>query len=156
KGFTITKLVTECFRADKGREDKALYDTFKAIRDRLAWNVEVKHPVTPDEMLTSGTDDAKTSFLKARLDEALHELKVLFDGDCARAQALQGWTNVFHTELLTERLGCVGKARAASGPGILSSGLLKSRGSAVVGEPVREDGGGRYAYYFRPLCLVDS
>lgn len=145
KGFTITKLVTECFKPDKAREDKAIYDTFKAIRDRLFWNLEVKHPVTPDEMLTSGSDDSKTSFLKAKLDEALEELKILFDSDCTRAQALKAWGNVFHTKFFSERLETVDRTHVSSAAAILTSGLLKSRGSSVVGEPVRKDGGGRYA-----------
>jgi len=34
-GFGITKLVTECFRPNAEREDKALHNTMKAIRDRL-------------------------------------------------------------------------------------------------------------------------
>ncbi len=34
-GFGITKLVTECYKADVDREDKALRDTMEAIRNRL-------------------------------------------------------------------------------------------------------------------------
>jgi hypothetical protein len=34
-GFGITKLVTECYCASGNREDAALHDTMKAIRDRL-------------------------------------------------------------------------------------------------------------------------
>jgi hypothetical protein len=144
KGFTITKLVTECFRADKDREDRALYNTLKAIRDRLFWNLEVNHPVTPNEKLTSGSDDAKTSFLKARLDEALEGLEILFQSNCTRTQALHAWDTVFNTQFFSERLEAEKSIRGA-GPAILTSGLLKSRSAAVVGEPVQKDGGGRYA-----------
>jgi cyclic GMP-AMP synthase DncV-like protein len=35
-GFGITKLVTECFRGSATREDEALVNTLRAIRDRLA------------------------------------------------------------------------------------------------------------------------
>jgi hypothetical protein len=123
----------------------AVYDTFKAIRDRLAFNLEVKHPVTPNENLTSGPDDAKTSFLKARLDEALEDLKVLFASDCTRAKALKAWDAVFNTTFFSDRLESTEKSSQAAALAILTSGLLKSRGSVVVGEPVRKDGGGRYA-----------
>jgi hypothetical protein len=47
-GFGITKLVTECFRGDASREDKALYDTMKVIRDRLKGNLVVQHPTGRD------------------------------------------------------------------------------------------------------------
>lgn len=53
-GFCITKLVTDCFRGDTTREDRALYDTMKAVRDRLNQNLEVDHPVTPGETITKG------------------------------------------------------------------------------------------------------
>jgi hypothetical protein len=144
KGFTITALAVECFKPNSSREDQALYDTMKAIRDRLSWNKEVKHPVTPDEMLTTGSDDTKTSFLKAKLDEALEALQVLLRNDCTREQALKAWDKAFNTEYFSAR-EATEKARAAGAPAILSAGLLKSRSGAVVGEPVRKDGGGRYA-----------
>lgn len=145
KGFTVTKLVTECFKPNSSREDQSLYDSMKAIRDRLSWNLEVKHPVTPDEMLTSGSDDSKISFLKEKLDEALETLNILFDQDCTRDQALNAWDKVFNTEYFSVRADETKKARATGAPAILSAGLLKSRGSAVAGEPVRKDGAGRYA-----------
>src|SRR5882724_11261508 len=48
-GFGITKLVTECFRGNAGREDEALLNTIRAIRDRLDRDLVIKHPVTPNE-----------------------------------------------------------------------------------------------------------
>ena len=66
-GFTITALVVECYRARAGRDDQALYDTMVAIRDRLKWSLEVKHPVVQGELLARW-DDAKTKFLCERLD----------------------------------------------------------------------------------------
>lgn len=145
KGFTITKLVTECFKADKAREDAALYNTMKAIRDRLLWNLEVQHPVTPGEKLTSGYDDSKTSFLKDKLDEALETLKILFKKECTRAEALKAWDKVFSTDYFSCQSDDAKKARSEGAPAILSTGLLKGRAAAIVGEPVRKDGGGRYA-----------
>lgn len=44
-GFGISVLTTEKFRAND-REDRALYNTMLAIRDRLDWNLEIGHPVT--------------------------------------------------------------------------------------------------------------
>ncbi len=61
-GFGITKLVTERFHSSADREDEALYYTMKGIRDRLQFDLVVKHPVTPGATITKGADDAKARF----------------------------------------------------------------------------------------------
>jgi hypothetical protein len=102
-GFGITKLVTECYRRDAVREDTALYETMKAIRDRLKWNLVVKHPVTPNETITSGTDDARARFLRDRLTETIDNLAPLFEWDCSRTKALKCWDKVFATTYFSDR-----------------------------------------------------
>jgi hypothetical protein len=102
-GFGITKLVTESFRGDAEREDKALYMTMKAIRDRLNWNLVVKHPVTPNETITSGNDDARARFLREKLTEALDNLAPLFESNCTRTKALKCWDKVFSTTFFSNR-----------------------------------------------------
>lgn len=111
-GFGITKLVTECFRGDASREDKSLYDTMKAIRDRLNWNLVVAHPVTPNETITSGTDDARARFLRERLGEAIDALAPLFEHGCTRKQALKCWDKLFATSFFGEREEARAKAAA--------------------------------------------
>lgn len=102
-GFAITKLVTECFRGDIWREDRALYDTMKAIRDRLSWNLVVEHPVTPNETITNGTDDPRARFLRARLTDAIDMLAPLFEHDCTRTKALKCWDKVYSTTFFSDR-----------------------------------------------------
>lgn len=102
-GFGITKLVTECFRGDIWREDRALYDTMKAIRDRLNWNLVVEHPVTPNETITKGTDDPRARFLRARLTDAIDTLAPLFELDCTRTKALKCWDKVYATSFFSDR-----------------------------------------------------
>lgn len=102
-GFGITKLVTECFRGDIWREDRALYDTMKAIRDRLNWNLVVEHPVTPNETITKGTDDPRARFLRARLTDAIDMLAPLFEHDCTRTKALKCWDKVYATTFFSDR-----------------------------------------------------
>jgi hypothetical protein len=111
-GFGITKLVTECFRGNADREDEALYYTMKAIRDRLKWNLVVDHPVTPNETITSGTEDSRARFLRERLSEAIDNLAPLFETDCTRSKALKCWDKVFATTYFSERNGL--KAQASS------------------------------------------
>lgn len=102
-GFGITKLVTECFQGDIWREDRALYDTMKAIRDRLNWNLVVEHPVTPNEAITKGTDDPRARFLRARLTDAIDTLAPLFEHDCTRTKALKCWDKVYATTFFSDR-----------------------------------------------------
>ena len=102
-GFGVTKLVTERFHGDVTREDKSLYETMKAIRDRLNWNLEVAHPVTPNETITSGPTDARARFLREKLTEAIDNLSPLFEADCTRAKALKCWDKVFATTYFSDR-----------------------------------------------------
>jgi hypothetical protein len=103
-GFGITKLVTECFRGNAAREDAALHDTMKAIRDRLNLNLVVAHPVTPNVTITRGTDDARARFLRDKLTEAINTLAPLFESACVRQKALKCWDTVFATTFFSERL----------------------------------------------------
>jgi len=102
-GFGITALVVECYRTNLSREDTALYETMKAIRDRLSWNVVVKHPVTPNETITKGDDDATAKFLRDRLTDAIDTLDPLFDPHCLRKKALKCWDKVFATTFFSDR-----------------------------------------------------
>lgn len=143
-GFGITKLVTERYRGNASREDSSLYDTMKAIRDRLNLDLVVTHPVTPNEAITNGSDDAKAKFLRDKLSDALRWLDPLFKPDCDRKQALKCWDDVFDTTYFSERLDT--NEDAASGMGAFSSGLFQQAGrSTSAREAVHKEGGGRYA-----------
>jgi hypothetical protein len=143
-GFGITALVAECFRRDVAREDVALYETLKTIKDRLDWNLEVKHPVTPGDTITNGSDDAKARFLRERLKDALPWLKPLLADDCTRKDAMKCWDTFFSTDFFSRRYEA--EARGDSGGSVLTAGIIKADGaSAEVQGAVRKEGGGRYA-----------
>lgn len=156
-GFMITTLIVdECYRPNADREDKALYDTMVAMRNRLNWNLEIKHPTVEGEMLTSGPNDAQTKFLREKLDWAIAKLGVLFDSDCTREQALKAWDKVFNTTFFSECLeeedaveqkgeGAGVAVAAALGVGVAASLLIKRAERAAAEEPVDKRGGGRYA-----------
>jgi hypothetical protein len=112
-GFGITKLVTECFHGNVIREDKALYETMKAMRDRLQLSLVVSHPVTPHETITTGTDDARARFLRDRLSEAVDILAPLFEHDCTRKKALKCWDKVYATTFFSDREERIAKAAAS-------------------------------------------
>jgi len=145
-GFGITKLVTECFGSNADREDKALRDTITAIRDRLNGNLVVKHPVTPNDTITKGSDDARAKLLRDNLSGALKKLEPLDKSDCSRKEALKCWDAVFSTTFFSDRLADDDEAASAHVPAPFSSGLLKSGATTGIGRAaVNKQGGGRYA-----------
>ena len=141
-GFGITILTTEKFRTND-REDRALYDTMVAIRDRLNWNLVVAHPVTPGDTITNGSDDAKARCFREKLTEAIDTLAPLFDTDCTREKALKYWDKVFATTFFSERLEDEQRASLLA-PAIISSAALLGATSAAA-SAVSSAGGGRHA-----------
>lgn len=141
-GFGITVLTAERFHADD-REDRALYDTMVAIRNRLNGNLEIAHPVTPGDTITSGADDAKARSFREKLTEAIDTLAPLFEANCTREKALKCWDKVFATTFFSERLEEEQRAAVAA-PAILSSAVLLGS-TAAAGAAVSSAGGGRHA-----------
>jgi hypothetical protein len=141
-GFGITVLTTERFRVND-REDRALYDTMVAVRDRLNWNLQVAHPVTPGDYITSVSDDAKARSFREKLTEAIDTLQPLFDADCTREKALKCWDKVFATTFFSERLEEEQRAALAA-PAIIGSAALLSA-TAGAASAVSSAGGGRHA-----------
>ena len=101
-GFIISVLVVENYVADD-RDDVSLYETMKAIYNRLNWDLEVANPVR-DEMLTKGVDDPRTKFLREKLGETLNHLEILFDSECTRLEALKAWNKVFQHKFWMDRI----------------------------------------------------
>ncbi len=141
-GFGISVLVTERFRQNE-REDRALYDTMVAIRDRLTRDLEVAHPVTRGDYITSGPDDARARCFRDKLTEAVDTLQPLFEPDCTRKRALKCWDKVFATTFFSERLEEEDRTATAA-PAIISSAALLGSTSAAAAA-VSSAGGGRHA-----------
>lgn len=141
-GFGISVLVIERFQQND-REDRALYDTMVAIRDRLNWNLEVAHPVTPNDYVTSGPDDARARCFRDKLIEAIDALQPLFKSDCTRERALNCWDKVFATTFFSERLENEQRG-AVTSPAIIGSAALLSSASTGAAA-VSSAGGGRHA-----------
>jgi len=141
-GFGISVLTTERFCANE-REDRALYDTMVAIRDRLSSDLQIAHPVTPNDYITSGLDDARARCFREKLTEAINNLEPLFDADCTRERALKCWDKVFATTFFSERLEDEQRASVAGSAVIGSATLLSS--TAAAADAVNSAGGGRHA-----------
>ena len=141
-GFGISVLVVECFR-HREREDRALYDTMVAIRDRLNWNPEVAHPVTPGDYITSGVDDARARSFRDKLTDAIDALQPLFDANCTRERALKCWDKVFATTFFSERLEDEKRGSLVAPAIVTSAAVLSSTATAAAA--VSSAGGGRHA-----------
>ena len=143
--------MAEKYQCYSDRHDKALHDTMKAIRDRLNGSERVEHPVTPNETITSHSEesyweDPKAAFLRDKLTEALGKMDRLFAADCTHKEALQCWDRVFGTTYFVDGYKEDETRASASpaAPAVLSSGLLIRQGSSALGA-VRKEGGGRHA-----------
>lgn len=141
-GFGISVLTTERFRCND-REDLALYDTMVAIRDRLNYDLQVAHPVTPGDFITGGPDDARARCFRDKLTEAIDNLQPLFEANCTRERALKCWDKVFATTFFSERLEEEQRAAIATPAIITSAGLLSQTAAAAAA--VSSAGGGRHA-----------
>ena len=141
-GFGISVLVVECYR-DNNREDRVLYDTMVAIRNRLQWNLEVAHPVTPGEHITDGVDDAKARSFRDKLTDAIDTLQPLFESDCTREKALKCWDKVFATTFFSKRFEDEQRASVVA-PAVITSASLLTATSAAAGA-ISSAGGGRHA-----------
>ena len=139
-GFMITTLlVNECYRSSVEREDEALYSTMVAMRDRLNNNLEINHPTVQGEKLAK-CNDAKTRFLREKLNRAINELQVLFEQDCTREKALKAWDKVFNTDFFSSRLEDSDNEEETSNNG---GGI--TLGTHTPDRFVEKHGGGRYA-----------
>ena len=124
----------------------ALYATMKAIKDRLDWDLEVEHPVTPDTTITKNGDDPRARVFREKLGDALESLKPLLDSKCERDVALKCWDRVFFTKYFSGRIDDDdGKGRSTSAMRPFEIGIVRSSGSNETRPAVRKDGDGRYA-----------
>jgi hypothetical protein len=131
--------------------DETILQTMKAIRDRLKWDLEVAHPVTPNDKLSKGTDDPKIAFFRDKLSDAIEWLKPLESSDCTKADALGAWDKVFNTNYFSDRdvseeAAPTTKSASWIGPVVASAAILGTiSAEAAKSRPVNKSGSNRYA-----------
>jgi len=107
-GFIISVLVDEKYVAKAGRDDEALYETLKAIRNRLSWNKQVKNPVNGD--LISEGKESQLEAMHDELDKVLKEiLNVLENASCTHEQAMKAWSKFFNDDFFKEQIADASK-----------------------------------------------
>ncbi len=101
-GFGITKLVVDCYRPDVGRDDRALYETLRAIQMRLHTDPLIVHPVLPGEWICPPPENAKVRYLRDQLDGNLARLAPV-SGTLSRDATLAYWDQFFRTDFFEGR-----------------------------------------------------
>lgn len=134
-GICMTKLVVDHFIESTGRDDEALYETWKAIHQALSRSQRIAHPVQTDTNLAEA-GNPEVLFFRDRLGEALKTLDVMNADGCTRTQARQAWDQVFDTSFFADQPG---KDDSKNGTKKLAPFVNKSSG-----EERREDNGGRF------------
>ena len=103
-GFIISVLVDECYVPKEGRDDEALYETLKAIRNRIFWNKQVYNPVN-GELISEGKE-ARIQKMYDELDRALNEILYIFeDLNCSHEDAMKAWSKFFNDDFFKEQIG---------------------------------------------------
>ncbi len=122
-GICISKLVVEYIVTVAERDDDALRNTWKAIKARLDFTLQITHPVLQGKNLAE-SDDEGVRFFRDRLAEALKKLEVLDEPGCTREKALKAWDSVFNTSYFSDRLGTnQAAAKSLLQPAVAAMGL---------------------------------
>lgn len=130
-GIVITKLVSDHFVGSDQRDDEALLETWKSIKNQLDWSTQVEHPVNATKLAEAG--NAKVRFFRDKLGWAIQKLTVVED-DCTRGEARQAWDEVFDSTYFQKLPEPALKAEASRAFFIASSDRAD----------VRNDGNGRF------------
>jgi hypothetical protein len=125
-GFAISRLVSDEFVEAKDRDDIALRDTMRKIKDRLVWNSAVRHPTLNEDILAQGS--TKAVFLRKKFEDKLGFLDVLYEVDCSHEDAMAAWDRVFYSDWFRaqpepdsdDELG-----RKTSGPAVVKRGQTR-------------------------------
>ena len=102
-GFALTILVCECFHPHLGRDDVSFYNTLCNIYHRLNQRLDIWHPKTPNTLVNSGMDDAKTRNFRDNLRDNLKVLgDIVIPDECEEHEAAGAWGAFFATEYFIE------------------------------------------------------
>ena len=102
-GFALTILVCECFHPHLGRDDISFYNTLCNIYHRLNQRLDIWHPKTPNTLVNSGADDAKTRNLRDNLRDNLKVLgEIVIPDECEEHEAAGAWGAFFGVNYFVE------------------------------------------------------
>ena len=122
-GICLSKLVVDYFVGIAGRDDDAVRETWKAVKNKLDVTFEIDHPVLQGKTL-SAWDDEGVSFFRVCLVDSLKRLEVLDEDECSREKVRKAWDGVFNTTYFSNRKS-IKQEEAASllQPAVVATGL---------------------------------
>lgn len=97
-GLILTVVTAELHTGHDAREDRALREVLRKIRNRLLANSTVYNPANPAEKLIKDEDATKVTALVDQIATSLDTLAVLDNANCRRSQALKAWKEVLRTD----------------------------------------------------------
>jgi len=130
-GFIFSVLVDELYVKSLDRDDESLYQTLKAIRDRLSWNKNIYNPVNGD--LISGGKEAQLTKLYDELDFHLtNTLGILENSFCTEEEALKAWSKFFKDDFFKVKIVNTARVEDSSLNNLATFGLGVAAGAATV------------------------
>lgn len=105
-GFIISVLVDEAYKytgwAD--RDDLALLNVMRSIRNRLLFNEKVCRPVSPTEEITNDRTYGRVRSMRDEFAWAIEELSKIERADCDELMTLKALKKVFNTDYWDSRI----------------------------------------------------
>ncbi len=149
-GFVLTVLVDEAYYNNptwKDRDDLALLQVMRSIRNRLQLNERVYRPVSPTEEITRESTLGRVQKLRDELEFAIAELSKIERADCDELMALKALKDVFCTDYFDGRIKEIEDNGGGGGKGGGGGGSNGSRSGVLApSHPVKKQGGsGQYA-----------
>ncbi|WP_198380380.1 nucleotide-binding domain-containing protein [Roseomonas sp. KE2513] len=97
-GMILSALLADgIYRPNADRDDRALYDTLVALRDRLAFSRKVQNPIDGSDLTGKLEMQNQVKRLHEYLTRHLPRLDVLFSQrDCTREKARSAWDWIFN------------------------------------------------------------
>lgn len=139
-GFIISILTDEVYQQNgwKDRDDEALLNVMRRIKDRLLSNERVYRPVSPRDEVTNDKSLGRIRKMRDELSGAINELSKLERADCNELMALKALKAVFSTDFWDKRI----KELEDGG----DNGGGSGKGSTTPKQPIDKRGGtGIYA-----------
>lgn len=139
-GLIISALVAECYQSHNDRDDIALYNTLREIKDRLDFDCSVYNPTDSSKELTEKQNFlTQAKNLKKRLGSVISKLKPLFDDECTEAKANKAWDYMFLHDFWKPGAKNLTKSAAANDSSYtlgLTMGVARSEGGRLTGRNV--------------------
>lgn len=97
-GMVISSLLAESgiYKPDPNRDDRALYNTLVALRDRLESNTKVDSPIDGSDLTAKNELESQVKRLHKYLKRNIPKLDVLFKDGCKRDEARYAWDWIFN------------------------------------------------------------